>query len=247
MPVFSRRDLLGALSAVAISAPARAEGLAGVAVILVHGKGGGTGALQPLAGALERQGAMVSLPLMSWRTAYRTYGSSLDELGAEVARMRQRGARKIVLCGHSLGANVSLGYVAARGGVAGVAALAPGHRPEYVATISGDSLPRAREMARSGRGAQTATFMDFNQGRSFTVTTTADAYLSFFEPDGPAGRAARASGVNVPILWVVGTRDRAAMNDRAPYSTGRRIVVEADHGSTPRVAVAQVVEWISSL
>ena len=183
---------------------------------------------------------------MSWRSSYRTYDATLDELGVEVARLRQRGARKIVLAGHSMGANLSLGYSAARGGIAGVVALAPGHRPEYIASVSGDSLQRAREMVRAGRERTTATFTDFNQGRTFPVKTTAEAYLSFFEPDGPAGRAARARGVSAPVLWVVGTADRAAMNDPATRS-GTRIVLEADHKSTPRAAVAEVLQWIAGL
>ena len=135
----SRRRFLIALASIAVSPAAWAGGFEGVGVVLVHGKGGGTGPLQPLAAALKKQGALVSIPLMSWRSSYRTYDATLDELGVEVARLRQRGARKIVLAGHSMGANLSLGYSAARGGIAGVVALAPGHRPEYIASVSGDS------------------------------------------------------------------------------------------------------------
>ena len=63
----------------------------------------------------------------------------------------------------------------------------------------------------------------------------------------PAASAARASGVRAPVLWVIGSADRPAMSDRAPYSTGTRIEVAANHQQTPVVAVDQIVDWIGRL
>ncbi|MBN9063003.1 MAG: alpha/beta fold hydrolase [Rhizobiales bacterium] len=249
MIAIDRRSLVGALAfgVAAGAAPARAAPLSGVAVILIHGKAGGQGPLQPLAAALRREGAAVSLPRMSWTGGYRTYDQTLGEVASAVNAARSRGARKIVLAGHSLGANVSLGYAAAQGGVDGVVAMAPGHRPDFISTTTGDSLDQARKMVAAGEGSRRAKFMDFNQGRTFPVTTTADAYLSFFDPSGPAANAARASGVRTPVLWVIGSADRPAMSDRAPYSTGTRIEVAANHQQTPVVAVNQIVDWIGKL
>jgi pimeloyl-ACP methyl ester carboxylesterase len=241
-----RRALVPLLSAaVALGAmgPASAFDLRGAGVVLIHGKAGGQGPLQPLAQALKARGATVLLPRMSWTSGYRTYDQTLGEVQAAVSRLKAGGASRIVLAGHSLGANISMGYAARVGGVDAVVALAPGHRPDFIASQTGESLAQAKAMVAAGQGAQKAKFLDFNQGRTFPITTTAEAYLNFFDPSGPAAQAAQASGVRAPTLWVIGTGDRPAMNDRAAYS-GTRLVVEADHQTTPRVAVAAVIDWL---
>lgn len=241
-----RRVLVPLLSvAVALGAmvPALAFELRGAGVVLIHGKAGGQGPLQPLAQGLKARGATVVLPRMSWTSGYRTYDQTLGEVQAAVSRLKAGGASRIVLAGHSLGANISMSYAARVGGVDAVVALAPGHRPDFIASQTGESLAQAKAMVAAGQGAQKGRFLDFNQGRTFPITTTAEAYLNFFDPSGPAAQAAQASGVRVPTLWVIGTGDRAAMNDRAAYS-GTRIVVEADHQTTPRVAVAEVIDWL---
>lgn len=222
-----------------------AQSLNGVGVVLVHGKGGGQGPLQPLAAALRKEGAVVLLPRMSWSGAgYRPYESTVGEVARAVAQIRSMGARKVFLAGHSMGANISLGYSAAGGAVDGIIALAPGHRPDFIATVTGDSLPQARAMVESGRGREQATFKDFNGGRVFPIKTTAEAYLSFFDPNGPAGRAAQARGVRAPILWVIGTADRPAMRDPAAFSTGTRREVSANHQQTPVAAVDIAMDWL---
>lgn len=224
---------------------AAAQSLNGVGVVLIHGKGGGQGPLQPLAAALRKEGAIVLLPRMSWSgEGYRPYESTVGEVARAVGQIRGMGARKVFLAGHSMGANISMGYSAAGGAVDGVIALAPGHRPEFIATQTGDSLARARSMVQAGRGSEQATFEDSNQGRVFPVKTTAEAYLSFFDPDGPAGRAAKARGVRAPVLWVIGRADRPAMRDAAPRTTGTRVEVDADHKQTPAAAVEIVIDWL---
>ncbi|MCO5092104.1 alpha/beta fold hydrolase [Bosea sp. (in: a-proteobacteria)] len=238
-------SVLGAfLGLASLAASASAMELKGTTVILIHGKAGGQGPLQPLAAALKAEGANVVLPLMSWRSGYRTYEQTLGEVQAAVQRARAADAARVVLMGHSLGANISMGYAARSGGVAAVVALAPGHRPAFIVSLTQDSLDRAKAMVAAGRGGEKASFLDFNQGRVFPVTTTAEAYVSFFDPSGPAASAAQGNGVGGPLLWVIGTGDKPAMNDRAPYSRGTRIQVSAGHPDTPRVAVRQVIDWL---
>lgn len=240
-----RRPPVFALAAAAALLPVTAQAfeMRGTGVVLIHGKAGGQGPLQPLAQALKAQGATVVLPRMSWTSGYRTYDQTLGEVHAAVAKLKAGGASRIVLAGHSLGANLSIGYAARYGGVDAVVALAPGHRPDFIAGQTGESVAEAKALVAAGKGGQKARFLDFNQGKVFPVTTTAEAYLSFFDPSGPAAAAARGSGLRGPSLWVVGTADRPAMGDRAAYS-GTRLVVEADHAQTPRVAVAQVIDWL---
>jgi pimeloyl-ACP methyl ester carboxylesterase len=213
--------------------------------VVIHGKAGNQGPIQALAQTLRKQGATVLTPSMSWNSGYRPYEDTVQEVAAAVSRLRQSGLRKVFLAGHSMGANISMGYVAAGGRVDGVIAMAPGHRPDFIATVTGDSLERARAMVAAGRGNERAEFSDWG-GRVMRITTTARAYLGFFDPDGPAGRAARAQGVNVPVLWVIGRSDRPAMRDNAPYTTGQRIEVDGNHQQTPVAAVPHVIAWITS-
>lgn len=228
-----------------VALPAAAQSLSGVGVVLIHGKAGGQGPLQPLAAALKKQGAIVVMPKMSWASGYRPYEQTVGEVAAAVQRARAQGARKVFLAGHSMGANISFGYAAAGGATDGIVALAPGHRPDFIRTVAGDSLDRAKAMVAAGQGGQRAKFTDFNQGRPYEITTTAAAYVGFFDPDGPAGQAAAGRGGWAPVLWVIGRSDRAAMRDGAPYARGTRIEVDASHQTTPVAAVAQVVDWIA--
>jgi pimeloyl-ACP methyl ester carboxylesterase len=240
------RGMMGATLAVflLVAGGASAQDLRGVGVVLIHGKGGGQGPLQPLADALTKRGAIILMPRMSWSSGYRTYEQTVGEVAAAVARVRQMGARRVYLAGHSMGANISFGYSAAGGEADGIIALAPGHRPDFIATRTGNSIERARAMVMAGRRGARARFEDFNGLSTVPITTSAEAYLSFFDPDGPAGRAARASGVKGPVLWVVGRSDRPAMRDEATYSRGTRIEVDANHQQTPIAAVPHVLEWL---
>jgi pimeloyl-ACP methyl ester carboxylesterase len=222
-----------------------AQSLKGVGVVLIHGKAGGQGPLQPLAAALRKEGALVALPKMSWASGYRPYEQTVGEVAAAVQGLRAKGARKVFLAGHSMGANISFGYAAAGGSVDGIIALAPGHRPDFIERQAGDSLQRAKAMVAAGQGQQRASFMDFNQGRAFPVTTTAQAYVGFFDPAGPAGSAAQGRGGSQPVLWVVGTSDQPAMRDPATRSRGTRVEVDANHQRTPVAAVPYVLEWLA--
>jgi len=226
------------------SSGAAAQSLKGVGVVLIHGKAGGQGPLQPLAAALKKEGAIVVLPKMSWASAYRPYDQTVGEVAVAVQRVRSQGASKVFLAGHSMGANISFGYAASGGALNGIVALAPGHRPDFIVGVAGDSLARAKAMVAAGQGGQKGRFTDFNQGRAYEITTTADSYVGFFDPDGPAARAARGQGGSAPVLWVIGRSDNAAMRDPAPRSRGTRIEVDADHRTTPIAAVPYVIDWL---
>jgi pimeloyl-ACP methyl ester carboxylesterase len=159
-----RRPPVFALAAAAALLPVTAQAfeLRGTGVVLIHGKAGGQGPLQPLAQALKAQGATVVLPRMSWTSGYRTYDQTLGEVHAAVAKLKAGGASRIVLAGHSLGANLSIGYAARYGGVDAVVALAPGHRPDFIAGQTGESVAEAKALVAAGKGGQKARFLDFN-------------------------------------------------------------------------------------
>jgi pimeloyl-ACP methyl ester carboxylesterase len=243
---FPTLAILVCLAALSPGAAVWAADLRGLGVVLIHGKGGAGGNLSPLSSYLAAEGAAVVMPTMSWSRTYRTYEETLQEIDAQVVALRGRGATRIVLAGHSLGANVALGYAATRGGVAAVVAMAPGHRPERYGPRTAGSLRQAKGMVAAGQGNQIGSFVDMNQGDVYEVQTTAAAYVSFFDPGGPAVMSRSASRARVPILWVIGSQDRGAQ-DLGGGARSRKIIVPAGHRDTPRAGAQDVVAWLKSL
>jgi pimeloyl-ACP methyl ester carboxylesterase len=231
-----------------------------VGVVLMHGKTGKPAKLWDLSSGLEAQGFLVSTPTMPWssnRYLDASFETALDEIAAAINQLKQKGATKIVVAGHSMGANAALAYAANRGGVAGVIMLAPGHYPDlpqFQEIVKG-GVAKAREMVQSGLGTQKAEFPDVNQGKHFPVNTQAQIYLSYFDPDGlgAMGRNAARLDSKIPLLVVVGDKDmhfpqakeiftKAPANPLSQY-----VVVSADHMGTPAAAEADVVRWLKSL
>jgi pimeloyl-ACP methyl ester carboxylesterase len=267
-----RRVLLaggGAASLAALfgaSAQAQERSLSDYGVILMHGKGGGPGGIiASLAEHLRAQGARVDMPRMGWAgargrpTAYAIpYEQALQPIGGAIARMRAQGIRKIVLAGQSLGANAAIAWTVRHGasGLAGVIALAPGHTPER---FRRPEIQRARDEARAlvaaGQGERRRLFPDVNVGQTFDVEATARAWLSYFEPEGPANIPRNCARMPaMPLLWVIGRQDilhalgSAYAFDRAPrHAKSRYIVVEADHMETPDRARGEVTAWLRTL
>lgn len=229
--------LLGASAAVAAD-------LKGWGVVLLHGKGGSPGSMAAVASAMKSAGAAVVSPRFSWSSTYVTYDQALSEVGRYVSTLRGQGARRIALVGHSLGANVALGYATQRGGVQAVIAMAPGHQPEAFVSKTGDSLARAKAEVAAGHGNQVDSFTDINQGRVSQVRTTAAAYVSFFDPSGPAVFSRNTGAGGAPVLWVIGTGDPGASR---VASGGTTVTVQANHFTTPAAGAAQAVSWLEGL
>ncbi len=245
---------------------AQERALSQFGVVLMHGKGGGPGGpIASLAEHLRAQGARVAMPRMGWAgergrpAAYaQSFPQALQPIGAALAQLRADGARKLVLAGQSLGANAAIAWAARNGGggLAGVVALAAGHtpermrRPEILA-----ALEQARALAASGQGKTRRMFPDINQGQSFDVEGSAEAWLSYYEPDGPANMPRNAARMPaLPFLWVIGRRDMlhdagaAYAFDRAPrHAKSRYLVVDAGHIDTPDRARAEVAAWLRAL
>jgi pimeloyl-ACP methyl ester carboxylesterase len=244
---------------------APAASLQGLGIVFLHGKGAWPGGFDGgILSALEDEGAQVAKPEMPWsfhRRYAATYDDAMAEIDAVVAGLRAKGASRIVVIGHSLGANAAIGYAARHPELVGVVALAPGHLPEAdpMRSFVRDAVDRAKALIAAGQGDVPQTFPDMAQGIPLTATATPRVYLSMFDPDGPAvipkntvtiGRGAPP----VPLLWVAGKLDPIdrrgpdyAFNAGAKNPKSKYIEVFAGHLTTPLVAHRQVVEWINSL
>lgn len=238
--------VFAALFALALALPdaAAAKDLNDWGVVVLPGKHGRPAQMAPVASALKAAGAMVVSPSVSWGDGYRTYSQTLDEVGGHVAALRAKGAKRVAVVGQSLGANVALGYGAQRGGVDAVVAMAPGHRPDVFIGKSGESLARAKQAVAAGRGAEVGSYVDVNQGEVSQVKTSAAAYISFFDPAGPALMSRNAAAIKVPLLWVVGTGDSGA---QSVARGGKTVTVPGGHGATPKAGASHVVTWLQSL
>lgn len=251
------------LLAVAIAnvAVAQQRSLSGLGIVVLHGKGGTpTTMIEGLREALKREGALVEAPEMPWsaRRIYdATYDQAMTEIDAAVERLRNAGAAKIVVMGHSLGANAAIGYAARRKDLHGVVALAPGHLPEAWALRARTSgaIAEAKKMIAAGKGDVRVSFPDLAQGIPFSVRATPAVYLSMFDPDGPAvmPRNAAAMG-DVPLLWIVGIADPMILHGKdyvygraARHPKSRYVVSASMHLTTPFQARSDIITWLKGL
>jgi pimeloyl-ACP methyl ester carboxylesterase len=271
-PGMNRRDLfvtflpraLAALAVVAglsFAATAQTANLHGVGVVYLHGKGAWPGAADGgILSTLAEEGALVATPEMPWsfkRKYGATYEQAMAEVDAAAAGLKAKGATRIVVMGHSLGANAAIGYAARHPDLLAVVALSPGHLPEAegLRSHTQEAIAEAKQLVAAGQGDVPRRFPDMAQGIPLTATATPLVYLSMFDPDGPAVIPKNAEAMGpVPLLWVVGTLDPIARRGPdyafkfgAKNPKSRYIEVFAGHLTTPLAARSQVVEWINSL
>ena len=233
-----------------------------VGIVLMHGKWAKyPTSIVGLARILESKGYRVVTPTMAWsdsRSYDVGYEQTLKEIDSAVESLQKQGAKRIIVAGHSFGANAAIAYAGSRGTVDGVMALGPGHRPDsrkFQQTISG-SLEKARQMFASGHGDDKAWFKDQNQGQIKSINTTALIYLSYFDPEGLASMPNSAAKFKtpIPLLMVVGRNDPVfemgedyIFNKAPKHPQSKYIVVESDHMNTPSASITPIVQWLSSL
>jgi pimeloyl-ACP methyl ester carboxylesterase len=260
------RTISAALIAVllAIAAPARAFDPPSTGVVLIHGKWGrpaDPNTVGPLAAALQKAGFVVDQPEMPWSGARlydRSFDQAMDEIDAAVARLRARGAKKIVVAGHSQGGSAALRYAALGHSLDAMVLIAPAPLPEAgrYRTMVADDVAKARAMVAAGHGDETAQFTDPNSdNRSRLVRFKAAVFLSYNAPDGPAAMSANIQHLGTaPVLWLAprfdplsAGLDRAMWPKLPPSTPGTRIEVISDHMGGPVAGRDAVVDWLRKL
>lgn len=231
-----------------------------VGVLLMHGKKGAAEHMQALAADLRNHGYLAVTPNMPW-SGSRAYDRPLDEahreIDALVELLRLEGATRIVVAGHSMGANMALGYAATHEGLDAVMALGPGQTvesPAFAAALGG-SVGQAKQRVADGHADAASDFADLHLGKVKTANTTARIYLSYFDPAGLANMPQTAPRIAVPLLWTVGDRDKNMLDrgpayafDRAkPSPLNRYAVVHADHMGTPDASRDVVLGWLDAV
>jgi pimeloyl-ACP methyl ester carboxylesterase len=259
---FLRRLAAVLVAVLAWSAAAAAGGaLQGYGVVFLHGKGVWPGAFDGgIVASLSAEGALVATPEMPWSFSRKydaTYEQAMAEIDAAVGGLRAQGATRLVIIGHSLGANAAIGYAARGRRLDAVVAIAPGHLPET------DRLRRRTEEARgeaaaliaAGQGDARRSFPDLVQGIPSFCSATPFVYLSMFDPNGGAVIPKNVAAMPpIPFLWVVGSLDPIHSRGRdyafaraPPHPKSRYLEVFASHLTTALVARSRVVEWVKTL
>jgi len=234
---------------------------ADIGVVILHAKGGSPAGknIRPAIEALEEAGIEVIAPEMPYsrnRGYDADYMEALNEVERAVNQLKANGAKSVFVAGQSQGANTAIGYGAFKGGVDGILATAPGHTvelPQFQKRVEG-SPQKAAKMVADGKGNEKDEFTDLNQGKTYTVYTTAAIYHSWFADDGPAVIPNNVRNLKAPLFWAVADQDR--MHERGPgYAFAKApenplneyVVVSGRHGRTMVEAKSQMVAWIKKV
>jgi len=270
-----RRFSTSFLSALAIScavlaaavAPLTAAAQQRIGVLMLHGKNPGNNQdpnFSPLKATFEREGWLVSLPDMPWsrgRYLEGNWDKAMAEMAGHIKTLRDQGATKIVVMGHSLGVPAAMSHAARGGDASALVLLAPGHVPKNYYTVPAlkvvrESVDEARALVAAGKGDSRERFSDINQGKQQTVITTAKDFLSYFDPASDAEMSVTAPRVPAatPVLTVVGdadymfTRARSYFADQLPANPkSQYLEVKANHLTTPKVASEDMIKWIKTV
>ncbi len=230
------------------------------AVVLLHGKWDAPRTMDIFARRLEGKCAYKSL-LMPWSTARAydvPYPVALDEIKKEVKAFRDQGYKYVLIGGHSFGANAALAYMTVDADVDGLILMAPGHVPKawYGSGLTKESVDKAKTLIDEGKGAETMSYVDTNQGARKSGRASAVSVYSYFDPDGLANMPGTATRFKkaVPVVYVVGTADpqyrfgQGFVFDKLPsHPLSKYVVVSADHVGTTDQSGPAVVAFIDSL
>lgn len=253
-----------ALVAAGIAAPVAAQERIGV--LMLHGKNPGNNRdpnFSPLKDTFERQGWLATVPDMPWsRGRYLDGGldKAMTEIAGHIKGLRDQGATKIVIVGHSMGVPTSMAHAVRGGDVDALVGLAPGHAPVgYYTQPWGkpvhDSINEARALVAAGKGDARERFSDVNQGRQQTMVSTAKDFLSYFDPTSDAEMSVTAPRIpaKVAVMTVIGEKDplfksiKAYYVDKLPTNARNKFLeVSGGHLDTPRVASDEIIAWIKT-
>lgn len=245
------------------AAPAAESPSPGIGIVIMHGKGGSPSKyVSGLASSLERNGYLVANVEMPW-SGRREYDVNVDaaveELQSALHTLRSRGANKLFVAGHSLGALFAL-YYGGRYLVDGVVALAPGgsvSTPVFREKL-GESVNLARRLVTEGKGNEKTRFTDYEGSKgSYPVMTTPVAYLSWFDPDGAMSliKAANAMNPRIPVLYVAPNGDypillkskQVIFSAFPPHPLTKLYEPDSTHLEAPSASRDEVLRWTSQV
>ena len=234
-----------------------------VGIVIMHGKGGSPNKhVYDLARKMKTNGYLVANIEMAW-SGDRDYDVSVIDAESEVetalSSLREKGAKKVFLAGHSQGGTFAL-HFAGKHRVDGIICIAPGGNvgSKKFRKKLGSSVKRARKLVNEGKGNETIRLKDFEGKKgTYSIKTTPELYLTWFDPEGAMNtrRAARNANQEIPILWLVAKRDYPGLRKgnmrlfnilpRNPHT--RLFEPNSDHRGAPSASANEIVRWISEV
>ncbi len=257
------RAMILAVGLATLAHSAAAQPPSRIGIVIMHGKGGSpAGHVASLAAALDAQGYQVANLEMPW-SHDRSYDATVADAEAQVESallaLRNRGATRLFVAGHSLGGLFALHFGDTHT-VDGIIAIAPGGdaaSPGLHERLGG-SVARARQLVAEGKGNQRTRFPDFEGSRgSYTVVCTPANYLSWFDPDGAMNEmmAVRRMNPQVPVLFIVPTGDHPALlaskqqlfGSLPPNPLTRLYEPAASHLDAPSASLHEIGRWMTEV
>jgi pimeloyl-ACP methyl ester carboxylesterase len=254
------RALLILVTTLLVGMPALAQ----TGIVIMHGKGGSPTArhMTPFADGLESKGYLVTNLEMPW-SGRRDYDADVakaeQEVTAALEALRNKGAKKVFVAGHSQGGVFAL-YYASKHPLDGVIAIAPGGSVASKAFLEkvGDSVSLARKMIADGKGGERGEFLDYEGSKgTLQVHTTAAIYLTWFDPEGAMNQAksSKALPPALPVLYVGPTNDypglrqiRQSMFSALPGNPLTRLYEPvSDHLGAPRASIDEILRWTAEV
>ncbi|BBP01340.1 alpha/beta hydrolase [Sulfuriferula nivalis] len=230
-------------------------------IVIMHGKGGSpSGLVSTLAEGLQTRGYLVSNLDMPW-SGRRHYDVDVAhaqrEVEAAILSLRQQGAQKVFVAGHSQGGVFAM-YLAGVLPVDGVIAMSPGGNVASAGFREklGETVAQARQLQATGQGDVTVGLNDYEGSRGlFTVITTPNIYLSWFDPEGAMNLEYSVLAAKVPILWTVAKNDYPALRQvniplysKLPANPSNHYYEsDSDHKGAPTADMDEIVRWTHEL
>lgn len=234
-----------------------------IGIVIMHGKGGSPARhVSDLASSLERNGCLVANLEMPW-SGRRDYDVSVSaaekEVESALAALRDKGAQKLFVSGHSQGGLFAL-YLGGRLPIDGVIAIAPGGNvgSSIFRDRLGESVENARKLVAEGKGGEKARFLDYEGAKgTYPIVTTPVVYLDWFNPDGAMNQAMAVKAMNpkIPVLFIVPTHDhpgllkvKQAMFNALPGNPLNKLYEpDSNHLGAPSASQEEIMRWVTEV
>ena len=234
-----------------------------VGIVLMHGKGGSPlKHVSDLANSLTDKGVLVANLDMPW-SGRRNYDVSVQAAEAEVeaalTSLRDKGAQKLFVGGHSQGGLFAL-YFATRHVVDGIIAITPGGNPASPVFREklGEHVAMARQLIAEGKGEEKARLADYEGAKGlYPINASPSTYLTWFDPDGALNQLKAIQRMNsaIPVLYIVPTNDypgllklKQKMFDALPSNPRNKLYEpDATHLGSPSASVNEIFDWMTSI
>ena len=234
-----------------------------IGIVIMHGKGGSPAKhVLELATALEGQGVLVANLEMPWsgkREYDVTVSAAEQEVDVALNKLRDKGAKKLFVAGHSQGGLFAL-YFGGKHVVDGVIAIAPGGNvgsPTFREKL-GESVALARKLVAEGKGDEKTSLADFEGAKgTYPVNTSPSVYLSWFDPEGAMNQMIAVKNLNpaTAVLFIAPANDypgllkvKQQMFDTLPKNPKSRLYEPgSSHLNAPSASLKQIVEWTTAV